>query len=138
MIPVMIQIGTGSLITTMTMITTMYGMIAIALSVILAIPIGMIGMTILIRGSSIPKIIKKEAKGWAKSAQKGYFNSGWMLVVRDISTKAIHPEFVTIDRDVKEVVREYNRIGAEEVLEIYDMSKPLPPQLEQALTWEWE
>lgn len=94
-------------------------------------------MTILIRGSSIPKIIKKEAKGWAKSAQKGYFNSGWMLVVRDISTKAIHPEFVTIDRDVKEVVREYNRIGAEEVLEIYDMSKPLPPQLEQALTWEW-
>lgn len=95
-------------------------------------------MTILIRGSSIPKTTKEEAKDWARSAQKGYFNNGWMLVVRDIGTGAIHPEFVTIDRDVKEVVREYNRIGAEEILEIYDMAKPLPPQLEQEVAWEWE
>ena len=90
------------------------------------------------RGSSTPKIIKDDAKKWARAAQKGYFNQGWMLVVRDLATEEVKPEFVTTDKDVREVVRNYHRVGAEEVLEIYDLGKPLPPQFEKPIAWEWD
>jgi hypothetical protein len=80
---------------------------------------------------------KEVVGGWAEDLQKMGFKRGWMLVVYDLHSGLDRPEYIPENEDVREAVREYARVGAEEVLEIYALSQPIGPQLEQAKAWNW-
>ena len=86
------------------------------------------------RGSPpyVKRIVAKEVVvKWIKDLAAIGVNGSHVLVVQDLHSAYEYPELVFSTRDVLNKIRNYPRIGAEVVVEVYNLNIPLEPQLEQ-------
>lgn len=85
-------------------------------------------------GGSPPRekrvVAKEIVVKWVKGLAAMGVNGTHVLVVQDLNSGYEYPELAFSVTDVLDKIRNYHRIGAEVVVEVYNLNVPLEPQLE--------
>lgn len=80
---------------------------------------------------------KGQVKKWLKSFSDMNIKEGWVLIVRNLLTDRLDPVLIKPEEDIREKVREYQRVGAEEVMEVYSLDFDIDTQLKEQRAWNF-